>query len=69
MRKILLKNFRIVDADTGFFGSLFIDNNIIKNIVNDTNNIYDADITIDGRAFGTSAVLLPAFIDLHAHFR
>jgi len=67
MNRILLKNFRIVDADSDFFGSLFIDNNIIKNVIN--NNIPDADITIDGRGFGPSAVLMPAFIDLHAHFR
>jgi len=69
MGKILFKNFRIVDADTDLFGSLFIENNIIKKIVNDTNNIPDADITIDGRGFGSSAALMPAFIDLHAHFR
>jgi dihydroorotase len=69
MGKIFFKNFRIVDADTDFFGSLFIENNIIKKIVNDTNNIPDTDITIDGRGFGSSAALMPAFIDLHAHFR
>jgi len=69
MGKILFKNFRIVDADTDFFGSVFIENNIIKKIVKNTNNIPEADITIDGRGFGSSAVLMPAFIDLHAHFR
>jgi dihydroorotase len=67
--KILLKSFRIVDESGDFFGSLFIENNIIKKIVNDVNTIPDADITIDGRGFGSSAVLMPAFIDLHAHFR
>jgi len=67
MGKILLKNFRIVDADTDFFGSLIIENNIIKKISCD--NVPDADITIDGRGFGSSAALMPAFIDLHAHFR
>ncbi|MCL1931181.1 MAG: amidohydrolase family protein, partial [Treponema sp.] len=69
MGKILLKNFRIVDADTDFLGSLFIENDIIKKIDNDTNNVPDADITIDGRGFGSSAAIMPAFIDLHAHFR
>jgi len=69
MGTILFRNFRIVDADSDFFGSLFIENNIIKKIVNDTNNIPDADIMIDGRGFGSSAALMPAFIDLHAHFR
>jgi dihydroorotase len=67
MGKILLKNFRIVDADTDFFGSLIIENNIIEKIICD--NVPDADITIDGRGFGSFAALMPAFIDLHAHFR
>lgn len=69
MRRIILKNFRIVDADTDFFGSLIIENNVIKKIVADTENIPDADITIDGSVFDSSTVLMPAFVDLHAHFR
>ena len=69
LRRIILKNFRIVDADTDFFGSLIIENGIIKKIITDTENISDVDMTIDGRAFAPSAVLMPAFVDLHAHFR
>nr|AGS52329.1 dihydroorotase [uncultured bacterium contig00063] len=69
MRRIFLKNFRIVDEASDFFGSLIIENGIIKEIIDNTNNIPDADLIIDGRAFGSSAVLMPAFIDLHAHFR
>jgi len=69
LRRIVLRNFRIVDEANDFFGSIIIENNIIKNIVNNTNNISEADITIDGRGFGPSAALMPAFIDLHAHFR
>jgi dihydroorotase len=69
LRRIILKNFRIVDADTDFFGSLIIENGIIKKIITDTENISDTDMTIDGRAFAPSTVLMPAFVDLHAHFR
>jgi dihydroorotase len=67
--KIVLRDFRIIDETNDFFGSIIVENNIIKKIVNDANNIPDADITIDGRSFGSSAALMPAFIDLHAHFR
>jgi len=68
--KIFLRDFRIVDETNDFLGSIFIENGIIKKIISE-NNINDikADITIDGRGFGSSAVLMPAFIDLHAHFR
>jgi len=69
MENILFRNFRIVDETNDFFGSIIVVNNVIKKIVKDTNNVPDADITIDGRGFGPSAVLMPAFIDLHAHFR
>jgi len=69
LRRIILKNFRIVDADSDFFGSLIIENNIIKKIIYDTEYIPDADMTINSGAFSHSAVLMPAFVDLHAHFR
>jgi len=69
LQRIVLRDFRIVDESNDFFGSIIIENGIIKKIVNDTNNVPDTDITIDGRGFGSSAVLMPAFIDLHAHFR
>jgi len=72
LQRIILKNFRIVDESNDFFGSLIIENDIIKKIINKNtiNNINnEADIIIDGRGFGSSAALMPAFIDLHAHFR
>ena len=69
MPRTILRNFRIVDADTDFFGSIIIENNIIKEIIYDTENVPEADITINSGAFSHSAVLMPAFIDLHAHFR
>ena len=66
---IVVRDFWIVDEASAFFGSLVIENGIIKNVVHDANDIPDADITIDGKVFAPSAVLMPAFIDLHAHFR
>jgi len=69
LRRIILKDFRIVDTDADFFGSLIIENNIIKKIITDIGHIPDADMTINSGAFSHSAVLMPAFIDLHAHFR
>jgi dihydroorotase len=66
--RVVLKNFRIVDETQDFFGGLVVEYGLIQDII-DTGNIPDGDIVIDGRAFGESAVLMPAFIDLHAHFR
>jgi dihydroorotase len=69
LRRIILRDFRIVDADTDFFGSIIIENNIIKKIITDTEYVPDADMTINSGAFSHSAALMPAFVDLHAHFR
>ena len=69
MRRLVLKNFRIIDEDGDFTGSIVVENGCIKNIVTEDNNLPGADITIDGGGFPPSAVLMPAFIDLHAHFR
>jgi len=67
--RTILRDFRIIDADTDFFGSLIIENNIIKKIIYNTDDVSEADMTINSGAFSHSAVLMPAFIDLHAHFR
>jgi dihydroorotase len=66
--RVVFKNFRIIDDARDFFGGLIVEDGLIQDIV-DTGNAPDGDIVIDGRAFGASAVLMPAFIDLHAHFR
>ena len=70
MRRLILKNFRIVDESGGFFGSVVVENGCIKDVVADADagNTAGA-ITIDGGGFPSSAVLMPAFVDLHAHFR
>jgi dihydroorotase len=69
VQRIILKNFRIVDVVNDFFGSIIIENNIIKEIIANTTNVPDGNIVINGNAFNPSVVLMPAFIDLHAHFR
>jgi dihydroorotase-like cyclic amidohydrolase len=61
LQRLVLKNFRIIDANSDFFGSVIIENGIIKKIVtNDISNTNVRDITgvinisyvtIDGAAF------------------
>jgi len=66
--RVVFKNFRVVDSAREFFGGLVVEDGLIRDIV-DAGNGHDGDIVIDGKAFGETAVLMPAFIDLHAHFR
>jgi len=66
--RIVFKNFKIVDEAREFFGGLVVEDGLIQGIF-DAGNGPDGDIVVDGKAFGESAVLMPAFIDLHAHFR
>ena len=69
--RLILANFRIVDSSSDFSGSLIIENGIIKKIIHSDSGSCEsvADIVIDGSGFGSGAVLMPSFIDLHAHFR
>ncbi|MCL2042839.1 MAG: amidohydrolase family protein [Treponema sp.] len=69
MNKVVLKNFRIIDEASDFFGSLVVENGIIRTINSDADNISGEDFIIEGRNFPSSAVVMPAFFDLHAHFR
>jgi dihydroorotase len=69
VRRLILQNFRIIDTNTDAFGSVFVEDGIIKNVFFGEKKLPEADITINGGAFGSQAVLMPAFIDLHAHFR
>jgi dihydroorotase len=66
--RVVFKNFRIVDETQDFFGVLVVEDGLIQDVIN-TGNAPDGDIVIDGRVFGKSVVLTPAFIDLHSHFR
>jgi len=66
--RVIFKNFRIVDEARDFFGTVVVEDALIAYVI-EAGDIPEGDIVIDGRAFGDSAVLMPAFIDLHAHFR
>jgi len=81
--RVVLKNFRLVDEETDTNGTLIIENGHISKVFPDTlkgtidesvwlpeNN--SAAMIIDGKALATSGelpLLMPAFVDLHAHFR
>ncbi len=60
--KLLIKDSRIVDEQLDFIGDLYIENGKIIQWGQDLD--YDCQ-TIDG----SGLVLMPAFIDLHVHFR
>ena len=60
--KLLIKNSRIIDEELDFIGDLYIEDGKIVQYGEDLN--YECDI-IDGKGL----ILMPAFIDLHVHFR
>ncbi|MDR1388382.1 MAG: amidohydrolase family protein [Treponema sp.] len=62
---LLLDNFRIVDEVSDFFGSLVIENGMIKEVLDRRAKLLNGASYIDGGGL----VLMPAFVDLHAHFR
>jgi dihydroorotase len=79
---LVLKNFRIVDTFRDFHGSVVVEDGIIQSIIpQDTtpeNGVLpggnlEAARVIDGGCLGSGKtgplVLMPAFVDLHAHFR
>lgn len=64
--KVLIKNARLVDTYTDNIGSVLIENDKIKKIYNgtgDTNVSADRVIDVKGK------ILMPGFVDTHAHFR
>ena len=60
---LLIKNARIIDFAQDFFGDLYIENGFIKEIGAKL-NIENVEV-IDAKGL----VLMPSFIDTHAHFR
>ena len=81
MALFVLKNFRIIDETTDAFGSVVIEDGLIEQVFINTEKVpgsaekelknaeRSADIVLDGTLQGGGLVLLPAFVDLHAHFR
>lgn len=61
--KLLIKNARIIDYKSDFTGDLLTDGEVIKAI---GINLSEHGATVID---GTGKVLLPGFVDLHAHFR
>lgn len=60
---LLIKNARIIDFSQDFLGDLYIENGLIKELGAKL-NIENVDV-IDAKGL----VLMPSFIDTHAHFR
>ncbi|MDR2483563.1 MAG: dihydroorotase [Treponema sp.] len=80
--RLLLRNFRIVDAETDACGSVMVEDGRITRTVfhrtvfpsgasgDDRLDNASADMIIDGLAWRRPVpVLMPALVDLHAHFR
>ena len=72
-RRLILKNFRIVDETTDLIGSVIIEDGFIRELIpgpapSDAGCIIDGDRLCSTGA-GGRPVLLPALVDLHAHFR
>ena len=80
--RLILKNFHIVDEEIDISGEIIIDNGIITSVqhggcqvqlkTGDREEKNRPVIIIDGSCFpglGELPVLMPAFVDLHAHFR
>ena len=65
MKGLLVKNVRIVDAQTDFFGQLMVKDGFFYEIRHNGDQSEDDYTVIDG----AGNVLMPAFTDLHAHFR
>ncbi|EIF6173294.1 dihydroorotase [Clostridium perfringens] len=59
---LLIKNVNLIDESNNFFGDIYIEKGVIKELGTELNKEYE---TLDGKGL----VLMPAFIDTHAHFR
>lgn len=59
---LLIKNVNLIDESNNFFGGIYIEKGVIKELGTELNKECE---TLDGKGL----VLMPAFIDTHAHFR
>lgn len=60
--KLLIKNVNLIDESINFFGDIYLENGLIKELGSELHK--ECEI-LDGKGL----VLMPAFIDTHAHFR
>ncbi|MDM0699576.1 dihydroorotase [Clostridium perfringens] len=59
---LLIKNVNLIDESNNFFGDIYIEKGVIKELGTELNKECE---TLDGKGL----VLMPAFMDTHAHFR
>ena len=59
---LLIKNVNLIDESNNFFGDIYIEKGVIKELGTELNKECE---TLDGKGL----VIMPAFIDTHAHFR
>ena len=59
---LLIKNVNLIDESNNFFGDIYIEKGVIKELGTELNKECE---TLDGKGL----VHMPAFIDTHAHFR
>ena len=57
---LLIKNVNLIDESNNFFGDIYIEKGLIKELGTELNKECE---TLDGKGL----VLMPAFIDTHAH--
>ncbi|MDR3160218.1 MAG: dihydroorotase [Spirochaetaceae bacterium] len=71
MPRIILKNFRILDETTDVFGSAVLEDGLIRDILPGPAGPSSGGLVIDGSLWAPDGdlVLMPALVDLHAHFR
>ena len=75
--KLILKNFYLIDEETDMFGKVVIEDGIIEAVLpGERSSLSRVDedgavMVIDGQCLMSNGlpVLMPAFVDLHAHFR
>ncbi|MDR2048136.1 MAG: dihydroorotase, partial [Treponema sp.] len=73
---LLLDDFRVVDETSDFWGSVVVENGFIKEVFDSRTGPRLSDAAVKQAAAMTikggeknGLVLMPAFVDLHAHFR
>ena len=69
--KLVLKNFRVVDEKKDMEAVVIMENGLISEVIPGKKDLEEGAFVIDGNQFPSSAslCLMPAFVDLHAHFR
>ncbi|MDR2364093.1 MAG: dihydroorotase [Spirochaetaceae bacterium] len=70
--RLVLKNFRLVDETMNRFGSVVVEDGRIRDLIPGPAPALSGGRVIDGGCLGSAGeppALLPALVDLHAHFR